>query len=66
MKCDRCDGKGYVEYEIRRDGGLKPVMEQCGKCRDVEKYSAEVKRRMGIQTDAEVIPFRRKNDQIRS
>ena len=41
-KCEKCSGKGFVEYETQRNGGFYV---QLYKCCDDAKYYAEVKRR---------------------
>lgn len=43
-RCHKCGGAGFIEYETRRSGGFFATIQQC--C-DIEKYSAEIKRRMG-------------------
>lgn len=48
MVCERCSGKGFIEYETQRDGRFVPIVQQC--C-DIEKYSLEVKKRMKSTPD---------------
>lgn len=43
--CKSCEGKGYIEYDVQRDGGLKGNLRKCHTCKDDEKYSREVSRR---------------------
>lgn len=44
--CFKCDGKGFIDYNLARSNGFFYSLQQCPECRDIEKYSAEVKRRM--------------------
>lgn len=45
MTCDRCEGKGFVEYFQSYSAGFKPSLYICPKCKDATKYSQEVQRR---------------------
>jgi hypothetical protein len=47
--CERCKGKGYLEHFHAASNSLTPSLQQCPKCRDVAKYSDEVRRRRGFQ-----------------
>lgn len=43
--CKSCDGKGFIEYNVSRDGGLKGTLQKCHTCKDDVKYSREVAQR---------------------
>jgi hypothetical protein len=49
MKCQSCEDKGFIEYNTARDGGLKAAVRQCHSCKDITKYSAEIKRRHSMK-----------------
>lgn len=52
MACPGCDWKGYVEGSTFRDGGIKPTIEQCPRCRDTAAYSLAVQRRAELMEQA--------------
>ena len=52
MACLKCEWKGYVETSVYRDGGIKPILEQCMHCRDTEAYSLAVQRRSEMMEQA--------------
>lgn len=75
MACASCNHKGFLEYNIQRDGRLQGVIMQCRKCDDIRAYSDEVSRRhhsmregldeleqiaKDIEKKENVLPFKKK------
>lgn len=56
MSCKRCNGKGFLEYETHRNAKFFVQLYQC--C-DIEKYSAEVKRRHAMPPEEQEPKLRR-------